>query len=74
MILKTQEQLDFIKMVANCLAEKLIWFLFPSNKEKSYSESIGGLAEILEWAEEFHSQYYEKILNWEAFKQDAEFI
>ncbi|MEP7232893.1 MAG: hypothetical protein ABI691_21720 [Ginsengibacter sp.] len=72
MILETQDQFDFIKMVANRLAEKLIWFLFPSKKGNNFSEHIGGMAEILEWAEEFYSQYYEKILNWEAFKQDAE--
>ena len=74
MELKTQEQLDFIKMVANRLAEKLIWFLFPSNERKNYAEHIGRLAEILDWAEEFYEQYYVKILNWEIFKQSAENI
>ncbi|MEO8110018.1 MAG: hypothetical protein ABI594_08305 [Ginsengibacter sp.] len=72
MELQTQEQLDFIKMVAKCLAEKLIWFLFPANKEKNYSEHIGGLAEILDWSEEFYEQYYDKILNWEIFRYSGE--
>lgn len=74
MILETQNQFDFIKMVANRLADKLIWFLFPSNKGKNFSEHIGGMAEILEWSEEFYIRYYEKILNWEAFKRSTENI
>jgi hypothetical protein len=74
MELKTQEQLDFIKMVANRLAEKLIWFLFPSDERKNYSEHIGRLAEILDWAEEFYEQYYDKILNWQMFKRSTDNI
>ena len=57
MILETQYQLNFKKMVANRLAEKLIWFLFPSKKGENFSDYIGGMAVIPEWAGEFHSQY-----------------
>ncbi len=74
MTLKTKEEFDFIKMVANRLVEKLIWFLFPLNSEKNYAAHIGGLAEILEWSEEFYSKYYDKILNWETFKRSSENI
>ena len=62
------QQFDFVKMVANRLAEKFIQPLFASIKEKNYSTQVGGLAEILAWAEEFYDQYYNKIIDWETFR------
>ena len=46
MNIQTQQHHDFIKMVANRLAEKFIRPLFEFTHEKNYSAHIGGLAEI----------------------------
>ena len=68
------QQFDFVKMVANRLAEKFIQSLFASIKEKKYSTQVGGLAEILAWAEEFYDQYYNKIIDWETFRKGKDNI
>ena len=67
-------QFDFVKMVANRLAEKFIQPLFASIKEKNYSTQVGGLAEILAWAEEFYDQYHNKIMDWETFRNGKDNI
>ena len=61
-------QFDLVKMIANQLAEKFIQPLFASIKEINYSTQVGGLAEILGWAEEFYDQYHNKIIDWETFR------
>jgi len=68
------QQFDFVKMVANLLAEKFIQPLFVSVKEKHYLSQIGGLAEILAWAEEFYDRYYLKIIDWETFRNGKDNI
>jgi hypothetical protein len=68
------KQFDFVKIVANRLAEKFIQPLFASIKEKNYSTQVGGLAEILAWAEEFYDQYHNKIIDWEAFRNGKDNI
>jgi hypothetical protein len=74
MYTQTYQQLHFIKMVANQLAKKFIQPLFESTQEKSYQANIGRLAEILDWAEEFYQQYYEKIVDWENFQRSNDNI
>jgi hypothetical protein len=71
MITQTKQQTDFIKMVANLLAKNFIAPLFELTKEKSYSAHIGGLAEILDWSNEFCDQYYDNVLNWEMFRSSS---
>lgn len=68
------QQFDFVKMIANRLAEKFAQPLFASIKEKNYSIQVGGLAEILAWAEEFYDQYHNKIIDWETFRNGKENI
>jgi hypothetical protein len=68
MYTQTYQQLDFIKMVANRLAKKFIQPLIELTQEKSYQANIGRLAEILNWAEEFYEQYYDKIGDWDNFR------
>jgi hypothetical protein len=69
MVTETQQQFDFIKAVANQLAEKFIESLFELSNEKNYPTRIGGLAEILDWAKEFYDEYYDKITDREALLQ-----
>ena len=71
MITQTKQQTDFIKMVAILLAKNFIAPLFELTKEKSYSAHIGGLAEILDWSNEFCDQYYDNVLNWEMFRSSS---
>lgn len=68
MNIQTQQHHDFIKMVANRLAEKFIRPLFEFTHEKNYSAHIGGLAEILDWASEFSELYYNHVIEWETFR------
>ena len=68
----SQQRYDFIKMVANRLAEKFIRPLFEFTQEKNYPAHIGGLAEILDWASEFSEQHYNKIIDWEAFRRSSD--
>ena len=74
MYTQTDQQLEFIKMVANRLAKEFIQQLFELTREKSYQANIGRLAEILDWAEEFYEQYYDKISNWENFQRSNDNI
>ena len=71
MNIQTHQQHDFIKMVANRLAEKFIRPLFEFTQEKNYSAHIGGLAEILDWAKEFSEQYYNYVIEWETFRHSS---
>jgi len=71
MNLQDKQQTDFIKMVAKCLAKNFMMPLFQLTKEKGYSAHIGGLAEILDWSNEFYDQYYDKVLNWEMFRSGS---
>ena len=61
-------------MVANHLAKNFIASLLELTKEESYSGSIGGLAEIIDWSKEFCDQYYDKITNWEMFRRSSDNI
>ena len=70
----TQQQLDFIKMVANRLAAKFMKQLSALNNLKNYSTLIGGFAEILEWSEEFHNLFFDKIGDWELFRRSSDNI
>ena len=71
---QTKQQTDFIKMVANRLAKNCMKSLLELSKEKNYSIYIGGLAEILDWSNEFYDEYYDKIINWEIFKSSSDNI
>ena len=71
---KTKQQYDFIKMVAGSLARIFVEPLFELCKERNYAAHIGGLAEILDWAQEFHDLYYDKVLNWEIFESSSDNI
>ena len=71
---QTQQQFDFVKMVANLLAENFVQPLFELTEKKDYPTRIGGLAEIIDWAKEFHDQYYDKIIDWNAFQQSKDNI
>lgn len=64
---QTDQQQDFIRMVANHLAEKYIDALFTISHIKTYAAHIGGLAEILDWANEFSEQYYSSVMEWQTF-------
>ena len=55
-------------MVARRLAEKFLEPLILLSEERNYYTSIGGLAEILDWSQEFYGRYYDKIINWETLK------
>jgi hypothetical protein len=68
MTLHTQQQSDFIKMVASRLAEKFIRQLSALSNVKNYPALVGGLAEILEWSEEFYNLFFDKINDWEMFR------
>ena len=61
-------------MVANHLAKNFIASLLELTKEESYSGSIGGLAEIIDWSKEFCDQYQDKITHWEMFRQSSDNI
>lgn len=74
MATQTQQHVDFIKMVANRLAEKFIRPLFEFTQEKNYSAHIGGLAEILDWANEFSEQYYNNFIEGETFRGSTDNI
>src|SRR6188474_3513892 len=71
---QTQQQFDFVKMVANLLAENFVQPLFGLTEKKDYPTHIGGLAEIIDWAKEFHDRYYYKIIDWKAFQQSKDNI
>jgi len=62
-------QLDII---AFYLASNFLKPLFNFFEEKNYFVYVGCLAEIIDWAEEFYTQYHHKLNNWETFEKSKE--
>jgi hypothetical protein len=46
--------------------------LFAFSKVKNYPARIGGLAEILDWSQEFCEQFYDALVNWDGFKRSSD--
>src|SRR5215216_5715862 len=64
----SKQERHFIEMVAGRLAEDTLELLYQLSAEKNYYIHVGGLAEILDWANQFYDHYYNKVINWEIFR------
>jgi hypothetical protein len=68
MTLRTKQQLDFIDIVANFLADNFLKQVLAVNRKSSYDALVDGLSEILDWSWEFYDQYYDMIIDWQMFR------